>query len=247
MDFSRLHDCFRDDYRLLRSAVESTDPAARVPSCPEWTVADLAHHVSEVYLHKAECIRLGREPQPWPPERAVTVDSAYESLERQFDAHTPESFAATWYEPDRTVGFWLRRMAQETVIHRVDAELAAAGPLSPIPDDLAIDGVDEILTLFLAYGSVRWRDYLGDLFGGADERPILVRTTTGQAWTVTADQKAITATATNPTTSDAALTVAAEPVPLLLWLWNRAPDDTVTITGDATMLTQFATFRAALT
>jgi uncharacterized protein (TIGR03083 family) len=245
MDFARLHDCFRDDYRLLRSAVESTDPVARVPSCPEWTVTDLARHVGEVYLHKSECIRLGSEPEPWPPGQVAALDSAYESLEQQFDTHTPESFAATWYEPDQTVGFWLRRMAQETVIHRVDAELAGAGPLSPIPDDLAIDGVDELLTLFLAYGSVRWRDYLGDLFNGTDERPILVRTTSGQTWTVTADQQAITVTDTP--TADAALTVTAEPVPLFLWLWNRAPDDTVSITGDETLRTQFATFRAALT
>ena len=44
-------------------------------------------------------------------------------------------------------------MAQETVIHRVDAELAAGEPIAPIPDDLAVDGIDEVLERFLAYGS----------------------------------------------------------------------------------------------
>jgi hypothetical protein len=28
--------------------------------------------------------------------------------------------AGSWYTPDQTVGFWIRRMAQETVIHRID-------------------------------------------------------------------------------------------------------------------------------
>ena len=42
-------------------------------------------------------------------------------------------------------------MAQETVIHRIDAELGADVPIAPIPDDLAIDGIDELLKVFVAY------------------------------------------------------------------------------------------------
>ena len=49
--------------------------------------------------------------------------------------------------------FWIRRMAQETVIHRVDAELALGEPFAPIPDDLALDGIDEVLERFLAFGT----------------------------------------------------------------------------------------------
>jgi hypothetical protein len=36
-------------------------------------------------------------------------------------------------------------MAQETVIHRADAELAAGAPVAVIPGDLAADGIDELL------------------------------------------------------------------------------------------------------
>jgi hypothetical protein len=32
----------------------------------------------------------------------------------------PEDPAGSWYTPDQTVGFWIRRMAHETVIHRID-------------------------------------------------------------------------------------------------------------------------------
>jgi uncharacterized protein (TIGR03083 family) len=53
--------------------------------------------------------------------------------------------AWTW-APDGTVGFWQRRQAHETAIHRVDAELAA-GPPTPVPAALAADGIDEWLAL----------------------------------------------------------------------------------------------------
>ena len=46
------------------------------------------------------------------------------------------------------MGFWFRRMAHETVIHRVDAELAAGLPTAHVPDDLAIDGIDEVSRFF---------------------------------------------------------------------------------------------------
>lgn len=47
-------------------------------------------------------------------------------------------------------GFWFRRMAQETVIHRVDAELGARS-LSPIDPSLAADGIGEFLGLLKGY------------------------------------------------------------------------------------------------
>ena len=61
-------------------------------------------------------------------------------LRAEFRAREPGAPAPTWFGPDQTVGFWIRRMAQETVIHRIDAELAAGLPVTPVPGDLAADG-----------------------------------------------------------------------------------------------------------
>jgi uncharacterized protein (TIGR03083 family) len=250
MDTKRLHERLGEDYRLLRAAVEKADPAARVPSCPDWSVADLALHVANVYLHKAECMRQGVMPENWTGvtdgDPVARLDEGYQAVERQFGAHTPDAYAPTWYEPDQTVGFWIRRMAQETVIHRVDGELAAGVPLSPIPDDIAVDGVDELLKLFLANGSARWRQYLGDLLKSPDERPVRVSATTGQSWVLRAKPGELEAADSSPE-AYADLIVSAPPAPLLLWLWNRAPDNTVTLTGDPDLLDQFHTFRVALT
>lgn len=49
-------------------------------------------------------------------------------------------------------GVYLHKMAQETVIHRIDAELGTGQPVAPVPDDLAVDGIDQLLQVFVAYG-----------------------------------------------------------------------------------------------
>lgn len=119
------------DASRLREAA-GRDLTAAVPGCPEWTAADLVQHVGAVYLNKAECVRRNAKPEPWPPpglaeeEPLALFDRGYAALAGEFGSHTPEDPGWTWYPPEQTVGFWLRRMAQETVIHRVDAEQADA-------------------------------------------------------------------------------------------------------------------------
>src|SRR3954453_3926614 len=143
MDNDRLLGCLDADYRRLRE-VAARDVAADVPSCPGWTVDDLVRHVAMVYLHKTECMRLDAFPDPWPPdlsgeEPIALLDRSYAEVSAEFVRHDPADHAATWHEPDQTVRFWIRRMAQETVIHRIDAELALREEVRPIPDDLALD------------------------------------------------------------------------------------------------------------
>ncbi|WP_405145965.1 maleylpyruvate isomerase family mycothiol-dependent enzyme [Sphaerisporangium sp. NBC_01403] len=256
MDFSRLLSCLDDDFALLRAAVAGTDPSARVPSCPDWSVGELARHVAEVYLHKAECIRLGAFPEEWPPgvldpDPVTSLDRTYAMLTGQFSAHSPADHAATWHEPDQTVGFWIRRMAQETVIHRIDAELAAGRPVSPVPDDLAFDGIDEVLKLFVGYGSTSWLDDFGTLLDAPDERPLSI-STSHHAWTLTA----IAGKGAQPghvDVKDAATgfegdaLVSGDAVPLLLWLWNRGDDASVRVSGDDALLKQFHALRTAAT
>ncbi|GAA4561259.1 maleylpyruvate isomerase family mycothiol-dependent enzyme [Planotetraspora kaengkrachanensis] len=256
MESSRLLSCLKNDFALLRSAVVGADPSARVPSCPDWSVGDLADHVAKVYLHKAECIRLGAFPDEWPPgvldaDPVVSLDRTYEALIGQFSAHSPADPAATWHEPDQTVGFWIRRMAQETVIHRVDAELAAGLPVSPIPDDLAFDGIDEVLKLFLGYGSTRWLDDFGTLLDAPDERPIAV-SMSHHAWTLTAvggrgAQPGHVDVKDSATGFDGEALVSGDAVPLLLWLWNRGDDASVRVSGDRDLLKQFDALRIAAT
>ena len=57
----------------------------------------------------------------------------------------------------QTSGFWARRMAVETAVHRYDAQLAAGDP-QPVERMLAADGVDEyldVLPFWPGYANVR--------------------------------------------------------------------------------------------
>jgi uncharacterized protein (TIGR03083 family) len=251
MEFDEFRASLDDDFRLLRAAVVAGDPAARVPTCPEWNLTDLAGHVAQVYLHKTECIRLDAFPDPWPPETTnpdpvAALDETYAALLAQFDAHAPGDHAATWYEPDQSVGFWIRRMAQETVIHRVDAELAAGLPPSPIRSDLAVDGIDEVLKVFVGYGTTEWRDEFADLLDAPDEREVVIATPE-QAWVAVATPAGVRVSDVAGEPSAAVATVTGEPAPLLLWLWNRTDDSAVQVSGDRALHEQFRKLRAAAT
>ena len=224
MQFSRFLDCLAADFTRLR-AVALTSLTAPVPSCPGWTAADLSRHVGEVYLHKTLAMRDGAEPDPWPPEGIADaepialLDRAYAGLTGEFAARQPGDPAGTWYSPDQTVGFWIRRMAQETVIHRIDAELAAGQPAAPVPAGLAVDGIDELLKIFLAYGVAEWGDYFTGILAASPGRTYTVRTD-GAAWRVRTGP-GLVAVEDGAGGGTADVTISGPPAALLRWVWNR--------------------------
>jgi Mycothiol maleylpyruvate isomerase N-terminal domain len=63
MENSRFLECLAADYGRIRDIVPG-HLEGRVPSCPEWTVADLTRHVGQVYLHKVEGMRTGVDEPP---------------------------------------------------------------------------------------------------------------------------------------------------------------------------------------
>lgn len=235
MEYSRFLDCLASDFARLR-AVVPINLAAGVPSCPGWTVADLTRHVGEVYLHKTLAMREGVEPDPWPPEELADeeplalLDRAYAGLLNEFATRKPEDPAGSWYAPGQSVGFWIRRMAQETVIHRIDAELGTGQPVAPVPADLAIDGIDELLKVFVAYSVAEWGSYFTDILAASPGRTYTVRTD-GAAWRVRTGPGLFTVadgatdSATDSATDDASdVTVSGPPTAVLRWVWNRERD-----------------------
>jgi uncharacterized protein (TIGR03083 family) len=248
MESKRLLECLDADFARLREVAAAADLAAQVPSCPDWTVADLVTHVSAVYLHKVECMRLGTHPDPWPPaglddeEPRALLDRAYAALTAEFASRTPESPAFTWYGPDQTVGFWIRRMAQETAIHRVDAELAAGVSIAPIPDDLANDGIDEFLVAFVEYGAKKWPEEYTEILAPADGRGVRLETP-GSAWLVRPTPESIDVRVSDVDSAEAV--VRAAPSDLLLWMWSRGDGQGVTVHGDPALVTYLRTVLTA--
>lgn len=147
----------RDGELLLTSADGMLD--AQVPQCAGWSVRDVVGHVGAVYGHKIAALRLGRQPREgeWTlwPNSDVPADDVVDwchgllhDLAAELCHGVSTDPAWTWWPPDQTRGFWQRRMALETAVHRTDVE-SAVGDLSPIAADLAADGVDEVLSVML--------------------------------------------------------------------------------------------------
>ncbi len=198
-----------------------------VPSCPGWTVADLVDHMGHVYLHKIESIRQQRNPEPWPPppydgDSIDWLAASTQEMLTEFTERGPDAPSYTWHEPDQTVGFWYRRMAQETAVHRVDAELAV-GTVTPIDDELALDGVDELLDIHFAGD---WSDLpKPELVGRVGLRAA------DRSWLVVLDPEEVRIEPFTGAGADAVVT--GDPSDLLLWLWGRLPVESVQIEGDA--------------
>jgi len=240
MEFSRFLACLDADAARLR-AVAASDLAAAVPTCPGWTVADLTRHVGQVYLHKTLGMRQGAEPAEWPPKELADAepldlfDRTYADLLAEFAARRPEDATGTWYGPDQTVGFWIRRMAQETVVHRIDAELATGQAVAPVPADLAVDGIDELLRVFVAFGVTAWGEYFADTLAASPGRTFALRTD-GAAWHVRTGPGTF-AVQDGDGDAPADVTVSGPPAALLRWVWNRdgagEPDGGVRVDGPA--------------
>ena len=139
-------DCDGLDREIDRfvDALASADPAARVPSCPDWTVLDLTEHLGTVHRWATRLVS-ERSPTriPWA---GLTDDGDV------FDAHwlregghalvetlrsaDPDEEMWAW-GADQHVRFWSRRQLHETFVHRLDLELAS-GTTSYIDPAVAV-------------------------------------------------------------------------------------------------------------
>jgi uncharacterized protein (TIGR03083 family) len=225
------------DARVLLGAA-SASPDAPVPTCPGWKGRDIADHVGCVYAHKVACIRLGRRPEPSDLPDVPDDDEPLfvwfgeqrAELLHELQTHRVDDPAWTWFDDDQSVGFWLRRMAHETAIHRVDAELAAGRVAAPHDQALALDGVDEVLGTFLSADDVLQSEACdagarGSVLVEAGDRRWLLELSDGGS-NLTA--------AREPVEADARLAGSASDV--YRALWNRPTDDHVSREGDADVL-----------
>jgi len=240
--------CLRADYQRLASVSEAALEST-VPTCPDWTVNDLVDHVAHVYLHKVECMRHNAPPKPWPAPgldqgpRLDLLHRAYDELSAEFATRAADSPTFAWYEPDQTVGFWMRRMAHETVIHRIDAELAAGVPSQPVPDELALDGIDEVLELFLAWRSTKWAEDFEAVLEPKQAGAVAV-TAGGRRWLVTWLPSGVVTAAPGGGAPDAE--ISGSPEAVLRWLWRRS-DEPVNVVGDQSKVEQLRRLLGAAT
>jgi uncharacterized protein (TIGR03083 family) len=158
LDYDRYDTELQAETRKLAQAVRDADPAQRVPTCPVWTLAQLTAHVG--FGHRwAAVIVERRATTPVPHDQADDLQVP-EGAEERFrwllvgarrlgDAVReagPQTGVWSWADK-KTAGFWLRRITHDTLVHRLDAELAVGREVSLAPD-LAAKSVSDLLEMF---------------------------------------------------------------------------------------------------
>jgi len=132
------------------------DADAQVPSCPEWTLRDLAKHVGGVQGFWTHVLAEGTgRPKPAfddepGPSAGLWLVQIGGFLVNELKAASADTKVWTWNPADQSAAFAARRMAHETAVHRFDAQMAIGKP-EPIEPALAADGIEEIFVMVDAW------------------------------------------------------------------------------------------------
>jgi uncharacterized protein (TIGR03083 family) len=192
-----------------------------VPACPGWSLADLAVHLGGIYGFVARAAQAqGARPAPpagppkgaalaaWYEEQRRAVIDALASRPPDAPAWNPTGDPASYH-----LGWWRRRQALETAVHRHDAE-AALGRAVAVDADLAAEGVDEMLSVF-------WpRVFAGGAGPDLEGSLHLHCSDTEGEWTVELAGGRVEVSRRH---TKAGTAVRGPAGPMFLWLWNRAP------------------------
>ena len=223
MQPAALIDHIESDGRLLIAAARRAGWDAQVPGC-EWNVRELVKHTGGIHRWAASVVNacsptLGTDAGravgsgPDDDELAEWFEAGHAALVATLRSAAPDLECATFLPADSPRHFWSRRQAHETAIHRVDAEGAASGDVTPFEVGFAQDGIGEMLRGFVASRPKPPERQATFGFAAAD----------GPSWLATFRDDRIDVEQTEQLDL-ADVTVRGTSSDLYRWLWNRPSD-----------------------
>ncbi|MFE9326040.1 maleylpyruvate isomerase family mycothiol-dependent enzyme [Nocardia sp. NPDC052278] len=239
LDKTALRKAFLDETDLLADLYRSADPKTPIPTCPDWTLANLIAHVGGGNRWAAAMIAGGAteflEFQQVPDvRRPREMDEADRWLRASARAvidniDTVGSDVPVWtpFGSPRPAEWWVRRRLHEATAHRADALLAVDRDVNIAPE-LGADGLSEFLEIVES--------------GPRFQTPLEVGTSlclraidTDDSWTIVRSGDTITI---GDSPAPALLTVHGTAVDLFLLLLRRIPPDSqrLAISGDLSVL-----------
>jgi uncharacterized protein (TIGR03083 family) len=231
----------------LAEILAEHDQSLPIPTCPEWTLRQLVTHVGRAQRWAAEIARTRSDafiPFREVPDGKLPDDRAEQpawlltGAARIVDAVQEAGSDLVWsFTGPTPAGYWLRRMAHETLVHRADAQLAAGAEPEPVIEaEIAADAIDEWLMLLtgglgnsddrtkaLTAGACLHIHATDDGLGGRGE------------WMIRHDASGLTVEPGHGK-GDAALSGPAASLLLVLMRRRPASDPAVTVYGDSAVM-----------
>lgn len=252
LDYPRLLRLIDERSAAFRTAVASAPSLdVQVPTCPEWTLFDLVQHLGEGRSAWAATIAAGPAAtgKSAPPDATVAPRdpeavsawlsaSTQELLDALHDAG-PDRGCWTWWGASQsppTCGAVARHQLQQMAVHTYDAQVTAGTP-QPLPDEVALDGIEEFLFTCVATTSAWPHKPTAFDFHAAE----------GRSWRLTVDGDGAHSTpipapgttavadADGDRDPDAAAGVSVHGTAsdVVLFLYGRIPADSLRVDGDA--------------
>ncbi len=234
-------ECVKVDGAALLAAGRG-DPTAPVPSCPGWDMSDLVGHIGSAHRWVGDMVRTRATEMGAFPDRPEDWDvlcawyeegmSMLVTVLEDVGADEPVwNWIVMGPGPAR---FWHRRVAQETAVHRWDAE-HAGGVAHPLDTALAADGIDEYLHIVSFWLALTPRPELsGSLALSATDAPV--------EFTLALAPDHIDF---HPGLDETDAVVRASTSDLLLWLLGRrgSADEAVSVEGDQSVARAWTTVK----
>ncbi|MFG2623914.1 maleylpyruvate isomerase N-terminal domain-containing protein [Streptomyces sp. NPDC048473] len=246
---SLAHDLYCDEIisrtDALRAVIKGADLGATVPTCPDWTLRDLAVHLGGAHRWVGEIVRT-RATEEVPDERvpeftpegddlavldAWLADGAAKTAEA-LRAAGPDQKVWSWAGEQNT-GFWARRMAHESIVHQADAALTAKTGYE-VAAELAADTIEEWLEI-VAFAQAEGDKEAAELRGGGRSIHLHATDVPGAEWLIEFGEDGFTWRRAHGKATVALRGTLTD----VMLVFNRrlAPDsDRVEVLGDAELL-----------
>ena len=220
----------------LVAAVRGADPDAGVPGLT-WDVRTVATHTGAVHRWAADVVRrrlatnetggsVAFEPTGLPDDDlADWLAAGLADLVDTLAEAPPDLACFTFVGGVAPRTFWRRRQAHETAVHRADVEASGSGGVTPVPAELAQDGLAELVGAFATEAG----------FASARRGVLLLLPDDGAAWRVrfgSGPHEVVSGADVDPTEGDAV--VRGSSSALYFWAWHRPAQ--VEISGDPSVL-----------
>jgi uncharacterized protein (TIGR03083 family) len=220
--YPNLLDVLEIEGERLATSTMGSDLESEVPHLPGMRLGEVVRHVGSVYRMVVSWLHDGERPTSWqraPAEDQTIVDYLRAGLlevVHELARHDPLEGCPTWWPEHQNYGFWYRRLAHETTVHRYDVQMSgAAAMVGGIPPEMAIDGIDEVLSL--------WFTHRLGVLGVSDVHPGRVAVRAGnRRWIAQVTATGMSAWRADDD-EDADATVSSDPAGMYLWLWGRRP------------------------